>query len=151
MIKWLLVLSVIGPLIAIFSGSAGNRSALAEAPVTPNEKVKQIYILEHYKMAEPYMVVTVNHFPFDIGGLRPYEINIQGQKFVFDQKDVQEFLTKGRPMNVDFRPLPTGMVFIDGFGQPIDKSGSPSEDRSDTVLHRPNTKYPVVNISSRLR
>jgi hypothetical protein len=151
MIKWLLVLAFVGPMIAIFSGSAGDRAALAEAPVTPTEKVKQIYILEHYKMAEPYMVVTVNHFPFDIGGHRPYEINIQGQKFIFDPKDVQEFLTKGRPMNVFYRPLPTGMVYIDGFGQPIDRSGSPSEDQSDTVLHRPNTKYPVINVMHRTR
>lgn len=151
MIKWLLALAVIGPCLVIFTGVTGNKAALAEAPAIPATETKRVYVLEHYKMAEPMIVVTVNHFPFDIGGLRPYDINIQGQKFVFKPEHVQEFLTKGRPMQVFHRPLPTGMVYIDGWGQPIDQEGTRSEDQQHTVLRRENTRYPVVNTTARLR
>lgn len=148
--KWLITITFIGPLVAIITGNAGNRTALAEAP-SYDSKTRQIYVLEHYKMAEPMIVVTVNSFPFDIGGLRPYEINVQGRRYVFDPVHVKEFLAKGKPMNTFHKPLPSGVVIVDGYSHPIDRTNITGDDSQNTVLHMKKHGFPANVAGSRTR
>jgi hypothetical protein len=126
------------PAMMLLVGYNGSRPALAEAPPGDQKKVpRQLYFIQHYRLAEPQIVVTVNQFPFDVGGLRPYELNVQGQRYHFDPRDVKEFLSKGRPMNTYIKELPTGAVISDGITRPIELDGTRSTTSGPTVLHVP--------------
>lgn len=127
------------PAIMLLVGYNGTRPAQAEAP--PDQQTKepqQLYVIQHYRLAEPQIVVTVNQFPFHLGGLRPYELNVQGQRYYFEPQDVKEFLSKGRPVNTFVKALPTGVVISDGISRPIELDGTQSTTSGPTVLHAPN-------------
>ena len=122
------------PTIALVVGYTGQPSVQAEAPIDSPTETRKIYVVQHYKLAEPQIVVTVNNFPFDIGGNRPYEINVQGQRFTFEPEHVKEFLSKGKPMKIFKKPLPSGVVISDGLNAPVYINGNKSSPSDDSVL-----------------
>jgi hypothetical protein len=122
------------PAIALVVGYTGQPSVQAEAPVDNPAETRKIYVVQHYKLAEPQIVVTVNNFPFDVGGSRPYEINVQGQRFTFDPEHVKEFLSKGKPMKIFQKPLPSGVVISDGLHKPVYINGDKSSPAEQSVL-----------------
>lgn len=136
------ITGLIIPTLALLIGYNGQKSAQAEAPVYSSPEKKKIYVIQHYKLAEPEIVVTVNTFPFDVGGSRPYQINVQGQRYVFKPEDVKQFLKLGRPMKQFTKPLPSGMVFSDGLDEPVYLKGEPSEPSDVSVLRLGPPEFP---------
>ena len=130
------------PAIALVVGYTGQPSVQAEAPVDSPTETRKIYVIQHYKLAEPQIVVTVNNFPFDIGGNRPYEINVQGQRFTFKPEHVKEFLSKGKPMKIFQKPLPSGVVISDGLNVPVYINGDKSSPTNRSVLSMGPPQFP---------
>lgn len=123
--KILLITLFLFPLIALLMGyqaKPGQRLSIPIDQVTPEHKkphssegLGKLFIIDHYKFPSSDIVITVNHFPFNIAGNRPYEIAVHGTKYQFDPKDVDEFIKKGKKLNIPGgHPLPTGTFTSDG-------------------------------------
>ena len=122
--KSILLIAFVVPALALVteyhSTPAQTPSIIVEQPVPEHEiplvyEPKEMYMIEHYKYPESHIVVTVNQFPFDIGGNRPYEISVQGVQYRFKPEDVKDFLKKGESLNTEARQLPTGLYAKDPF------------------------------------
>ena len=105
----LLIVSVAAPTLALLLGYThpGTDPAGAPTPVIPTREVA-VYKVNEYNVPKSDVVITVNTFPFDVGGSRPFQISAHGKKYRFKPEDVREFLKKGVQMDIPSEPLPTG-------------------------------------------
>lgn len=107
--KLVLIVSVVAPFIALLLGYT-DPSANANNPPPGSIPTKEvvIYKVKEYEVPKSDVVITVNTFPFDVGGSRPYQIAAHGKKYRFKPKDVEEFLKKGQFLDIPSEPLPSG-------------------------------------------
>jgi hypothetical protein len=114
--KSIMLIAFVVPALALVTGYQStpvpSPQIVIEKQVLEHEipvvKPKELFVVEHYKFPESHIVITVNQFPFDMAGNRPYEIAVQGVKYRFKPEDVEEFLKKGVSLNVESKKLPTG-------------------------------------------
>lgn len=110
--KSLLLIVFVVPALALVTGyqTTPTPEIIIEQPVLEHEKpvTKELFVIEQYKLPESQIVITVNQFPFDMAGHRPYEIAVHGVKYKFKPEDVEEFLKKGVSLDVESKKLPTG-------------------------------------------
>ena len=107
--KLLVIISIVGPTLALLLGYNDPAISSNASPtvLVPTKEVA-VYKVNEYNVPKSEVVITVNTFPFDVGGSRPYQISAHGKKYRFKQEDVKEFLKKGVQMNIPSEPLPTG-------------------------------------------
>lgn len=120
--KSLLLIVFVVPALALVTGyhTTPIPKIIMEQPVLEHKipEPKELYVIEQYKFPESQIVITVNQFPFDMGGHKPYEIAVHGVKYRFNPKDVEEFLKKGVSLDVESKQLPTGTFAKDPFDFP---------------------------------
>ena len=107
--KLLLLVSFVAPTLALMMGYTESAVNLNEPtpPILPSREVV-VYKVKEYQIPASDVVITVNSFPFDVGGSRPYQISAHGKKYRLKPEDVKEILSKGIQMDIPSEPLPTG-------------------------------------------
>lgn len=110
--KSLLLIVFVAPALALVTGyhtTPVPEIIIEQTVPVPEEPVpKELLVIKEYKLPESQIVVTVNQFPFNMGGHRPYEIAVHGVKYKFKPEDVEEFLKKGVSLDIESKELPTG-------------------------------------------
>ena len=115
--KLLLIITVAAPVFAVLVGY-DSQPEIQATQIIPTSKPIEVsptpaYLVKEYKFPKSDIVITVNQFPFDVGGSMPYQISAHGKKYKFDPADVEEFLKKGKQLDIDADPLPVGMWIED--------------------------------------
>ena len=107
--KLLVIISIVGPTLALLLGYNDPAVSSNASPtvLVPTKEIA-VYKVNEYNVPKSEVVITVNTFPFDVGGSRPYQISAHGKKYRFKPEDVKEFLKKGVQMNIPSEPLPAG-------------------------------------------
>jgi hypothetical protein len=108
--KLVIIITFLAPVVALMVGYDTQSEVQAVQSVKPVEVIPTpAFLVTEYKFPKSDIVVTVNQFPFDVGGSMPYQISAHGKKYKFDPADVEEFLKKGKEIDIDTEPLPVGM------------------------------------------
>lgn len=107
--KIFIIVSIIAPALALMVGYTEPIVTAKNTPadVLPTKEVA-VYRIKEYHIPASDVVITVNTFPFDVGGSRPFQIAAHGKKYRFKPKDVEEFLKKGQLLDIPSEPLPKG-------------------------------------------
>lgn len=107
--KILLIVAVAAPTLALLLGYSNPDAdhTSSPAPVVPTREVV-VYKVNEYSVPRSDVVITVNTFPFDMGGNRPFQIAAHGKKYRFKPDDVKQFLKKGVQLDIPCDPLPVG-------------------------------------------
>lgn len=108
--KLVIIITFLAPVVALMVGYDSSPEVQAVQAVKPVEVIPTpAFLVTEYKFPKSDIVVTVNQFPFDVGGSMPYQISAHGKKYKFDPADVEEFLKKGKELDIDAESLPVGM------------------------------------------
>ena len=109
--KLVILITVLFPFVALMVGYKTHPVEATQVHPVVTQIVDPIpaYLITQYKYPESDIVVTVNQFPFDVGGNMPFQISVHGEKYTYSPEDVREFLAKGTKLNIKAVPLPTGM------------------------------------------
>lgn len=107
--KIIVIVTVLMPVIALMLGyTEPTVNATNTPPGSLPTREVVIYKVKEYMTPASDIVITINTFPFDMGGNRPYQIAAHGKKYRFKPEDVEQFLKKGIQLDIPSEPLPTG-------------------------------------------